>query len=268
MIASEDTKDCAVSSDGVRIAFSTQGTADPALVFIHGGLANREFWRYQAGGLSSRYRIVRLDLAGHGESGRDRQVWSIPHFGEDVAAVVRLLGLTHVVLIGNSLGGPVALEAAARLRLDTLGVVGVDTLHDITQVMEEGAARARADAFAKDPVGSCRAMVDMLFHPGQHLEVRAWAEREMLKTPAEVTVPMLASFAGYSMPEAVRRADVPLRAINGDLWPTDIARNRTIAPDFDAVIMAGAGHYPMLERPEEFNRLLEQMVTRLAGRAG
>lgn len=260
MIASDGTTGYAVSSDGVRIAYTARGTGEPALVFIHGGLAHRIFWRHQANAFAPRHRVIALDLAGHGESGRDRPTWSIRQFGEDVRAIVERIAPGHVVLIGNSLGGPVALEAASLMPGRTLGVIGVDTLHDVTQVMEEGDAQARADAFGRDPEGSCRAMVDLLFHRGQHPEVRAWAEREMLKTPAEVTVPMLASFAGYSMPDAARRAGVPIRAINGDLFPTDVALNRTIVPDFDAVIMPGAGHYPMLERPEEFNRLLDSLV--------
>jgi pimeloyl-ACP methyl ester carboxylesterase len=255
------------SSDGVRIAFTACGDSEPTLVFIHGGLANRGFWHHQVDGLASRYGVVALDLAGHGESGRDRTAWSVPQFAEDVRAVVEHLGLTPIVLIGNSLGGPVALESAALLRQRTLGVIGVDTLHDATQTINETDARVRAEAFARDPAGSCRAMVDQLFHPGQQIEVRAWAEREMLKTPPAVTVPMLASFAGYDMPSAFVRAGVPIRAINGDLWPTDIARTRTIAPDFDAVIMKGTGHYPMLEQPDAFNRLLAELVIELAGNA-
>jgi pimeloyl-ACP methyl ester carboxylesterase len=53
---------------------------------------------------------------------------------------------------------------------------------------------------------------------------------------------------------------VPIRAINGDLWPTRSDVNRTITPDFQAVIMEGTGHYPMLERPAEFNRILLDMA--------
>lgn len=66
--------------------------------------------------------------------------------------------------------------------------------------------------------------------------------------------------AGYDLAGAFRGAGVPVRAINGDLWPTSVERNRTVTRDFDAVVMTGAGHYPMLERPAEFNRLLVEIV--------
>ncbi|NIP15292.1 MAG: alpha/beta hydrolase, partial [Gemmatimonadetes bacterium] len=64
---------------------------------------------------------------------------------------------------------------------------------------------------------------------------------------------------------AMRDARVPIRAVNGDLYPTNVEGNRKYAPGFEAVIMEGVGHYPMLERPEEFNRHLAAAVAALVG---
>jgi pimeloyl-ACP methyl ester carboxylesterase len=74
------------------------------------------------------------------------------------------------------------------------------------------------------------------------------------------------SLAGYDLGATFKHAGVPIRAINGDLWPTQVEANRALAADFDAVIMKGAGHYPMLERPEEFNRILIDVANELAAR--
>jgi pimeloyl-ACP methyl ester carboxylesterase len=65
---------------------------------------------------------------------------------------------------------------------------------------------------------------------------------------------------GYEPAVSARKLTVPLRAINGDLFPTDIEGVRKIKADFDAVIMKHMGHYPMLERPEEFNRHVAEVV--------
>lgn len=62
-----------------------------------------------------------------------------------------------------------------------------------------------------------------------------------------------------------RRLTAPLRAINGDLFPTDVPAIRKVKADFDAVIMKHMGHYPMLERPAEFDALVERIVTALCG---
>jgi pimeloyl-ACP methyl ester carboxylesterase len=251
------------SADGVEIVYTARGAGSVALVFIHGGLADRTFWAPQLDGLADRFRVVALDLAGHGESGRGRKAYTIDAWAEDVRAVVEALHLDRVVLIGNSLGGAVALEAAHLLTGRVLGVVGVDTLHDLTYTMDAAAAHARADAFRTDFAATCRAMVNSLFHPGRQPELRAWAERRMCSMPPEVVVSMMESFAGYDTAAAARAAGVPIRAINGDLWPTRFDVNRTVVKDFDATVMRDTGHYPMLEHPKEFNRILAETVRAL-----
>jgi pimeloyl-ACP methyl ester carboxylesterase len=161
------------SADGVEIAYTVVGSGDTALLFIHGGLADRTFWAPQFAALGDRFRLVAIDLAGHGESGRNRQSWTIPAFGEDARAVADALNLRRVVIIGNSLGGAVALEAARLLRGRAIAVVGVDTLHDLTQRFDPAEARARAEAFRTDFAGACRAMINQLFHPDAYPELRA-----------------------------------------------------------------------------------------------
>jgi pimeloyl-ACP methyl ester carboxylesterase len=79
-------------------------------------------------------------------------------------------------------------------------------------------------------------------------------------TSPEAACAMFLSFAGYDVGAAASRLTVPLRAINGDLYPTDVKGNRKIKADFDAVIMKHMGHYPMLERPTEFNNRVKGIV--------
>jgi pimeloyl-ACP methyl ester carboxylesterase len=249
------------SADGVEVAYTAGGSGRVALLFIHGGLADRTFWTAQMSGLSDRFRVVALDLGGHGESGK-RATYTMASWAEDVRAVADALHLERIVLVGNSLGGPVALEAAHLLHGRVIGVVGVDTLHDLTQKVDAASASARAEAFRSDFAKACRAMVGALFHPDEELELHAWAEHRMCN-PAnrDLAVSMMQSFGGYDVARAARAAGVPIRAINGDLWRTDIEVNRTVVKDFNAKIMKGCGHYPMLERAAAFNRLLVETVT-------
>src|SRR5213593_1069869 len=61
------------SADGVQIVYETAGSREPALIFIHGGFADRSFWANQMPAFSAAHRVLTLDLAGHGESGDGRQ---------------------------------------------------------------------------------------------------------------------------------------------------------------------------------------------------
>ena len=252
--------------DGVEIVYSVAGTGEPALVFIHGGLANRGFWDGQLKEFGDRYKTIALDLPGHGESGSARTRWGIPEFGADVAAVIESEDADRVIIFGNSLGGPVAVEAALLLPGRTLGVVGVDTFHVLAGVITAEEVRQRGEKFEKDYAGMLKAMVAMLFHEDADPDVVADAEKRRMGTPPAVAKAMFLGMAGYDNGAAAARLAAPLRAINGDLYPTDVEANRTIKPDFDAVVMAHMGHYPMLERPAEFNRLAAEMIAGLTKR--
>jgi sigma-B regulation protein RsbQ len=251
------------AADGVELVYSAAGKGEPALVFIHGGLANRGFYDGQLKAFAPRHRVIALDLAGHGESGSDRTKWGIPEFGADVKAVIDAEKVDKVIIFGNSLGGPVAIEAGLLLAGRTLGVVGIDTFQQLGGVFTAEEVGQRADSFEKDFAGSLKAMVGLLFHKDADPAIVADAEKRMMGTPPAAAKAMFLGMAGYDMGAAAARLAAPLRAINGDLYPIDLEANKKIKPDFDAVIMKHMGHYPMLERPDEFNRLVAETVASL-----
>ncbi len=257
-----EKKTCS-APDGVRIVYSAAGSGEPALVFIHGGLAERSFWDAQLQAFADRHRAIALDLPGHGESGADRTKWGLPEFGADVRAVVEVEKLNKVVLIGNSLGGPVAIEAAHLLPGKTAGVIGVDTFQRIDYKISEEEVRQRAEAFRQDYSGSLKQMVRALFHSDADAALVADAEKRMALTPPEAAYAMFMSMAGYDLGASARRLSVPLRAINGDLYPTDVEGIRRVKADFEVIVLPHIGHYPMLECPEEFNRRLAEVVSGL-----
>jgi len=250
--------------DGVKIVYSAAGKGEPALVFIHGGLANRGFWEGQINAFADRHRVIALDLPGHGASGVNRKKWGLPEFGADVAAVCEAEKLNKVIIIGNSLGGPVAIEAALLLPEKAVGVIGVDTFQSLDYSYTPEQARQKAEAFRNDYADAMKQMVKGLFHKDADPALIADAERRMAKTSPEAAYQMFVSLGGYNPADSARKLTIPLRSINGDLYPTDFKAVRRIKPDFDAVIMAHTGHYPMLELPGEFNRNLAEIVARLS----
>jgi pimeloyl-ACP methyl ester carboxylesterase len=266
MRAKIERKTCR-AADGVEIVYSAAGAGEPALVFIHGGLANRGFWDGQLKAFAGRHRTIALDLPGHGESGADRKKWGLPEFGADVKAVIEAEKAEEVIIFGNSLGGPVAIEAALLLPGRVLGVIGIDTFQQLDYVITEEEVRERAGFFGSDYAGALKQMVSMLFHKDADPTLVADAEKRMAGASPAAAKAMFLSMAGYDGGAAARRLEAPIRAINGDLYPTDVAANRKLKPDFDAIIMTHMGHYPMLERPGEFNRHVAAMVAGLIKRA-
>jgi pimeloyl-ACP methyl ester carboxylesterase len=248
------------SFDGVVIAYSVSGAAETALVFIHGGMSDRSFWDGQHAAFAERFQVIALDLAGHGESGRNREVWGMAQFARDVVAVMDAEHVSRAVLIGNSLGGPAAVEAALLAPERVLAVIGVDTLQDLGRTINAGAMNHAADEWQRDPEGSLDRGLRVLLHDDMDATLREDIRRRMSRTPPEVVCAMYRSFGGYNAGSAAANLKVPVRCINGDKFPLDIEAIRRIVPDFDAVVLPHIGHYAMLECPEEFNRRLAEAL--------
>jgi len=113
--------DVEVEVDGCRIHALTAGPeARPALVFVHGGGAHARWWTPVAAQFAAEYRVVCLDLSGHGDSGR-RDRYSLEQWTDEVAAVAAATAeVPRPVVIGHSMGGFVTIATAAR-HADALG---------------------------------------------------------------------------------------------------------------------------------------------------
>jgi pimeloyl-ACP methyl ester carboxylesterase len=103
------------SFDGTPIAFEVWGVGSPTIVFVPGLTGDRSDFSAQVSFFEGSHQVVGVDLPGNGESGRDRSVWTMAAFGQDVATVVDHLALDDLVLVGHSLGGDAIVEAALRL---------------------------------------------------------------------------------------------------------------------------------------------------------
>ena len=249
----------ASSFDGVPIAYDSVGDGAPSLVFVHGWSCDRSDWDGQLA-LASRHRVVRVEYAGHGASGRGRSDWTIASFGEDVAAVVRALGLESVVLVGHSMGGDVAVAAASLLGDRVLGIVWVDVYdrlgHDRTpEQVDERMAPFRA-RFAE----TVRPFVGRMFAPSADPALVERIVERMATASPDIALPVMrAAWNSHrTIPEALRALRLPVVAINPADGPCDEENLRSFG--VDVVRMAGVRHFPMLEDPAGFNRVLTSVV--------
>ena len=255
-----------VAADGAEIPYVVSGSGEITVVLVHCWMCDRTFWDAQVPVLQRTYRVIALDLPGHGEGSQDREAWSIEGFGQDVAGLLEHLDLQQVVLVGHSMGGPVALRAAALAGGRLRGIVAVDTLHDADFDFNHPQMKQVADMFQADFRTTCSTMVHQMFVEKDVDEILARVRRTGCEeSNAEAGKALMMDFAAIDLPKLFREAGVPIRAINAAAPnPTLIDTNRKYA-DFDAVLMEGVGHYLHMTRPEEFNELLlktlEQMLS-------
>ena len=246
--------------DGLPIVYSTRGSGSPALVFLHCWGCDRSFWRNEVGPLSADHRVVTLDLGGHGESGKEREHWTLEGLAQDAVTVIEALGLDDVIVVGHSMGAPVAIFTAEQLPDVVHGVILVDSLHDVEQRIDPAVWTKLMTAYRSDYAGTCHQMVVALFPKDADPSLMQQVETDMCAGPQEVGLALLDAFPGFDAARELEKLKVPVRAINAGDRPTSLEKNRQHAADYDAVIMEGVGHFPMLEKPDEFNRLLRQAV--------
>ena len=255
----------ATAPDGVSIAYTVSGEGSPALVFVHGWMCDQTYWAAQAALFSETHTVVTIDLAGHGESGMEREGWPLMAFGTDVEAVVEALDLDRVILIGHSMGGPVVLEAARLMPERVIGVVGVDTLQDADFKYDPEQVAPFLAAFESDFPGTCRNFVVSMFPEGADPALVERIAADMSAGPPEIGIALLREYIDYDAAAAFAAvpAAIPIRCINSTMNATNIEGNRAYHEDFDVITMDGVGHFLMIERPEEFNALLEQTIADL-----
>lgn len=247
--------------DRVPIHFEVRGRGEPAIVFVHCWNCDRHFWDAQMAEFGKTRRVVALDLPGHGESGSGRPQWSVESFGDDVKAVVDRAGAKRVVLVGSSMGGPIVLEAARRLGDRVAGIVPVDSLQDFDFRMKPEEIDAAMEKMRRDyRTETTRFITTALFAPSTPSSVRERVLRMTQSAPAEQSLAILRAVWAYDPVPALTQIHAPIRAINGDRFPTNVEGNRHRYRDFDAAIMTGTGHYLMIEDPKRFNRLLAETV--------
>ena len=250
------------AEDGVRISYTSEGHGEPAIVFIHGWTCDHTHWRFQVPEFRESFRVITIDLPGHGASGADRKTWSIDGLGADVATVVRGLKLKQVVLVGHSMGGPVALAAAPKLRGILRGIVPVDSVHNVEFSLPADAAKRFVKKFEDDFEGAWTRFMSGFFADRDSKILKSILNK-LDGVDRKAAISLLASYNRFDWKAALAAAQVPVRAINAaQPYQTEVKINRKYG-DFDAVLMPDVGHFLMLEKPVEFNRHLRIMIDQL-----
>lgn len=257
-----EPENVAISPDGVKISFDMQGEGSPALIFIHGWSNNRSIWNAQVSHFSQKYKVVAIDLPGFGQSGNNRQAWTVSAFGDDVVAVINKLELNQVVLVGFSLGGPVVIETAKIVPDRVVGLVLVDILQDV-EIQYPPEVISDMDIYYMDLVTS-PTFEKMKPFSRRNTEVSFKRILSMVNGVPKIgwreSLNDNFRWANEDCIESLKKLQASVISINSDQIPTNVESFRKYVPSFKAKIIPDVGHVVMWDAPEEFNRLLEESI--------
>lgn len=249
---------------GINLAYSDQGQGIP-LVFLHAFPFNRSMWEPQLKALSNRFRVISVDLRGHGESDAPLWRYTMDQFADDVKGLLDHLAIQQAVLVGLSMGGYVMFALYRKHRERVRGLVFADTRAE-PDSPEQTAWRFRLAqrAYKEGAQAVVEEMLPKLLAPTSYQTKRALVEQ----VRAIMTGSQISGIAGDLMAIAERpdstallkEITCPTLVLVGEMDAlTSPVENKRIAdgiPGARFQIILSAGHLSNLEQPEIFNEAL------------
>lgn len=239
--------------DGARIHYKSYGKGRDALVLIHGWTCNLENWRDQIPDLSKRNRVIALDLPGHGQSDKPQIAYTMDLFANAIDAVLRDAKVEHAVLVGHSMGTPVARQFYRKYPQKTLAIVIVDgglRLFGTKEMRDGFLTMFRSPGYKEAGKQMFTQMAGKL--PAAEVER---LNASFANTPQYVTVSAMESMGDEAL-YTTDKINVPVFAILGKspYWPADTEQFlRGLAPDLEFQMWEGVGHFLMIDKPKQFN---------------
>lgn len=254
--------------DGARVHYVSYGKGDEALVLIHGWTQNIDAWRDQIPEFARHYRVIALDLPGHGKSDKPQFtkesvpkdqprkpfVYSMDHFARAVEAVMRDAKVRRAVLAGHSMGTPVARQFYRNYPEKTLGIIVVDgslRMFGNTEMMDQMITSLRGEKYREQ----IDTMFRMMFGGGLSAEAQQRIKASTANTPQYVLASAFEGMADSGIWGA-DKINLQVLAIiaKNPFHPPNVEESfRGIAPKMEFHMWDGVGHFLMMEKPNEFN---------------
>jgi len=236
----------------------------PVLTLAHAQGFTLDSWAAQIDHFAGRYRVLALDLRGHGGTAMAGAAYQIEDLAADIVALLNALGIERTHYVGASLGGmagfALALDHADRLRsvsfVTTQGILpqaSIDGQRTTTEVMRRDGAGARVDAILE------RYLRDGYREdcPDSYAELR----RQFLDVPVEGYAEAGAAIFAMDFDGRIGAINLPTMVIAGEhdiaTTPDRMALYRDGIPGARMDIVENAGHMPYVEEADAFNAVLE-----------
>ncbi len=258
---SSDTQfEVALSNDGTQIAYSVNGEAKTALFFIHGWSLDSRLWHNQIEYFSPHFKVVTVDLASHGNSSFNRKDHTMTSFAHDIKAVIERENINTAILVGHSMAGAVVAEAAKLMPEEVVGIIGIDTSQNVALKVSPEELDLMAKPFEDNFQKAMRGFVKSALLPNVDKDLLYWIQEDMASAPKEIAINQFRNYLGQNVSGESYRVyegiNVPVVLLNARLWPTNSEENKKYIKNYRIYFIEETGHFPMLEKPIEFNKLL------------
>ncbi len=262
-----------LKANGIDINYEIEGDG-PVVTFSHSLACNLSMWDEQVRALKGRYRVLRFDTRGHGQSGAPAGAYSLEQLSDDLKALLDGLGITATHFVGLSMGGMIGQVFALKHPAMVQSLVLCDT----TSRYPAAAAPIWDDRIKAVGAKGMEPMVAPTLERWFTAPFRA-RRRDLMErvgtmirsTPAPGYIGCCHAIPKINVTERLRDVRCPALVIVGEEdpgTPVEMARDIHAAlPAAELAILSRASHLSNLEQPEEFNRVLGGFLDKLSGRS-
>jgi sigma-B regulation protein RsbQ len=253
----------AATLEGIAIHSSMSGQGNKSVILIHGWTCDATSWGSQVPKLSKNFKVVTLDLPGHGQSGSPKDgKLDMDLFARAIEAVRSEAKAEKIVLVGHSMGTAVILQYARLYPKHVAGLVFVDGLVSLPPSAQGNTTFAEQFG-GSEGLKARETMVRNMFTSATTPEMQKHILSMMLGAPASTAVGAMKAM----LDPAIWKEDVFPQPVLGLYADRSSSGNReymkTHFPKMEYFEIPGTGHFLMLEKPEEFNRLLVEFLNKL-----
>jgi 3-oxoadipate enol-lactonase len=262
-----------LKANGMDINYEIEGDG-PVVTFSHSLACNLSMWDEQVRALKGRYRVLRFDTRGHGQSGAPAGAYTLEQLGDDLKGLLDGLGITATHFVGLSMGGMIGQVFALKHPAMVQSLVLCDT----TSRYPAAAAPVWEDRIKAVGAKGMEPMVAPTLERWFTAPFRA-RRRDLMErvgtmirsTPAPGYIGCCHAIPKINVTERLRDVRCPALVIVGEEdpgTPVEMARDIHAAlPAAELAILSRASHLSNLEQPEEFNRVLGGFLDKLSGRS-
>jgi len=253
--------------NNTTIAYNQYGNGDTTLLFVHGWCINKEYWNEQSKYFSDKYKVVTIDLPGFGNSDKNRTEWNFEQYTDDIKEFIKTEKLKNVILIGHSMSGDILLLMDTKYPGSVIGIVGIDNLKKPGVILLEEENKQVENFFAM--MGSnFSATVEVytkenLFPKSADTSIVNRVTNDIKMNDSVIAMKVLLSLLVVSQKERdmMQQLKHTLYLVNSDGDRTLIdSLKKYCKASAEVVFVHGTGHYPMIEKPAEFNSALEKVI--------
>ena len=262
-----------LKANGIEINYEIEGEG-PVVTFSHSLACNLSMWDEQVRALKGRYRVLRFDTRGHGQTSAPSAAYTLEQLAADLKGLLDGLGITATHFVGLSMGGMIGQVFA----LEHPGMIQSLVLCDTTSRYPAAAAPVWEDRIKTVGAKGMAPMVAPTLERWFTAPFRARRRDLMEKvgamigsTPAPGYIGCCHAIPKINVTDRLKDVRCPALVIVGEEdpgTPVDMAREIHAAlPAAELAILARASHLSNLEQPAEFNRALGGFLDKVSGRS-